>query len=154
MIAEAGVAKATLYAHFPAKDDLLLAVLARREEATADFLRAGMGRHHAAGPLAAFFAALKDWFAAPGFRGCAFVNAAVELADPDHPGHGFARGYKRRFHAMLADLLRQVAGPAGDAALPAVTMLVEGAIITAVLDGSPAAADVAHAATARLLRAG
>jgi hypothetical protein len=39
--------------------------------------------------LRAFFAALKEWFETPGFRGCAFQNAAVELANPIHPGtHG------------------------------------------------------------------
>jgi hypothetical protein len=35
-------------------------------------------------PLRAFFAALKEWFETPGFRGCAFQNAAAELADPVH----------------------------------------------------------------------
>jgi len=28
----------------------------------------------------------KEWFETPTFRGCAFINASVELADPAHPG--------------------------------------------------------------------
>src|SRR5215475_286341 len=90
IIAEAEVAKATLYVHFPSKDDLILAVLEHREQSTTEFFREGMKRHaKAKGPLGPFFAALKEWFETPGFRGCAFQNATVELADTSHPGTEF-----------------------------------------------------------------
>src|SRR5215207_9345724 len=100
IIAEAGVAKMTLYTHFPSKDDLIVAVLQYREGQVLEFFRASMERHgeRTKGKLLAFFAALKEWFESPGFRGCAFQNAAVELADPDHPGTAFVRGHKGRFH--------------------------------------------------------
>jgi len=153
VIAEAGVAKATLYAHFPSKDDLILAVLYHRESAVVAFFAEATARHRkrAKDPLRAFFAALKEWFASTGFRGCAFQNAAVELADPDHPGTAFVRGHKGRFHETLAGLVREAVGPAGEAVTPAVAVLVEGAIVTALIDRSPAAADVARDAAARLL---
>src|SRR5262252_6599782 len=88
IIAEANVAKMSLYNHFPSKDDLILAVLKYREEGVLEFFRSAMERHgkKAKNPLRAFFAALKEWFQAPDFRGCAFQNAAIELADPTHPG--------------------------------------------------------------------
>src|SRR3954467_8920991 len=88
IIAEAGVAKMSLYKHFPSKDDLILAVLRHREEGVLEFFRSATERHgrRAKDPLRAFFAALKEWFETPGFRGCAFQNAAVELADPGHAG--------------------------------------------------------------------
>src|SRR5262249_2429461 len=94
IIAEAGVAKMSLYKHFPSKDELILAVLKYREEGTLQFFRAAMERHCKKGKntLRAFFAALKDFFESPGFRGCPFQNAAVELADPSHPGTEFVRG--------------------------------------------------------------
>jgi AcrR family transcriptional regulator len=153
VIAEAGVAKATLYAHFPSKDDLILAVLGHREAAVVAFFAEATARHRkrVKDPLRAFFAALKEWFQSPGFRGCAFQNAAVELADPRHPGTAFVRGHKERSRETLAGLVRAAAGPAGEAVIPAVAVLVEGAIMTALIDRSPAAADVARDATARLL---
>src|SRR6478752_4620345 len=88
IIAEAGVAKMSLYKHFPSKDDLILEVLKYREESVLEFFRAAMERHgkKAKNRLRAFFAALKDMFDSPGFRGCPFQNAAIELADPGHPG--------------------------------------------------------------------
>ena len=153
VIAEAGVAKATLYAHFPSKDDLILAVLRHREAAVLAFFAEATARYRkrVKDPLRAFFAALKEWFQSPGFRGCAFQNAAVEMADPGHPGTAFVRGHKKRFHETLAGLVRAAVGPAGEAVIPAVAVLVEGAIMTAHIDRSPAAADVARDAAARLL---
>src|ERR1700733_12101698 len=107
IIAEAGVAKMTLYTHFPSKDDLILAVLKHREASVAGFFRLAMARHgkKAKSSLRAFFAALKEWFESPGFRGCAFQNAAVELADPTHPGSEFVRGHKERFGELLCGLV-------------------------------------------------
>src|SRR4029079_6900968 len=87
IIAEARVAKMSLYKHFPSKDDLILEVLKYREEIVLGFFRSAMERHvkKAKNPLRAFFAALKDFFESPGFRGCPFQNAAVELAEPRPP---------------------------------------------------------------------
>src|SRR5215475_206873 len=86
IIAEAGVAKMTLYAHFPSKDDLILAVLRYREECVLGFFRSAIEKHEKRKQdrLRAFFSALKEWFESPGFRGCAFINAALALADPAH----------------------------------------------------------------------
>src|SRR3954462_2737543 len=74
IIAEANVAKMSLYKHFPSKDDLILAVLQHRERGVLVFFRSAMERHgkREKSPLRAFFAALKEWFEMPGFRGCAF----------------------------------------------------------------------------------
>ena len=156
IIAEAEVAKATLYVHFPSKDDLILAVLEHRERSTSEFFRSAMERHARrrrarCGP---FFAALREWFETPGFRGCAFQNAAVELADPAHPGTEFARGYKRRFGEFLRGLIEESVGEKAARLAPAVSLLVEGAIVTAAIQGKPDAVDVARDAALRLVAEG
>lgn len=153
IIAEAGVAKMSLYKHFPSKDDLVLAVLQFREESVLAFFRLAMERHgkKAKTPLRAFFAGLKDFFESPGFRGCPFQNAAVELADPAHPGTEFVRGHKQRFQQFLAGLVEQSLGKGGAKIAPAVGLLVEGAIVTAVIQGAADAADVARDAALKLL---
>jgi AcrR family transcriptional regulator len=156
IIAEAEVAKATLYVHFPSKDDLILAVLEHREQTTLEFFREAMARHSrkANVPLGPFFAALREWFETPGFRGCAFQNAAVELADPTHAGTEFARGFKRRFSEFLRGLIEESAGAKGAKFTPAVSLLVEGAIVTAAVQGKSDAVDVARDATLRLIAEG
>jgi AcrR family transcriptional regulator len=153
IIAEAGVAKMTLYTHFPSKDDLIVAVLLYREECVSEFFRSAMERHvlKAKTPLRAFFVALKEWFQSPGFRGCAFQNAAIELADPDHPGSEFVRAYKRRFGAFVRGLVEQSVGKRATKIAPAVALLVEGAVVTAAIQGKPDAADVARDAALKLV---
>ena len=153
VIAEAGVAKMTLYTHFPSKDDLILAVLQYREERVLEFFRSAMERHAARtrDKLRAFFAALKDWFESPGFRGCAFQNAAVELADPAHSATHFVRDHKRRFADMVRGLVEESIGKSAAKLAPAIAMLVEGAIMTAVVQGRPDAATVARDAALRLI---
>ncbi len=153
IIAEAEVAKMSLYKHFPSKDDLILAVLQYREGKVLEFFGAAMERHakRTKDKLRAFFAALKDWFESPGFRGCAFQNAAVELADPTHAGTQFVKEHKRRFQAFLAGLVEEAVGKGAAKVAPAVGLLVEGAIVTAVIQGSPAAVDVARDAALKLV---
>lgn len=153
IIAEAEVAKMSLYKHFPSKDDLILAVLQYREEGVLAFFRSAMERHgkKAKTPLRAFFAALKDLFESPGFRGCPFQNAAVELADPAHAGTKFVREHKRRFQEFLAGLVEEALGKGAAKVAPAVGLLVEGAIITTVIQGTPDAADVARDAALKLV---
>ena len=154
IIAEAGVAKMSLYNHFASKDDLVLAVLKYREENVLEFFRVAMERHgkKTKSPLRAFFAALKELFESPGFRGCPFQNAAVELADPKHPGTEFVRGHKQRFGEFLRGLLQETGGKASAAKIaPAVALLVEGALVTNAVQGNAHAADVARDAALKLL---
>jgi AcrR family transcriptional regulator len=153
VVAEAGVAKATLYAHFPSKDDLILAVLHYRELQVIAFFQAATTRYRKRekDPLLAFFAALKEWFRSEDFRGCAFQNAAIELANPDHPGTAFIRSQKKRFHTTIAQFVREALGPPGEVFVPAICILVEGAIMTALIDGTANSADVARDAAMKLL---
>ena len=155
ILAESGAAKMTLYAHFRSKDDLILAVLQHREEhVTAWFARA-IDRHASktGDRLEALFAALKEWFETPTFRGCAFINASVELADPAHPSFAFARGHKERFHAFVAGIVAESLGPSAARFAPAIALLIEGAIVTAILQGSSHPAEVARDAALRLVTA-
>ncbi|HKB03796.1 MAG TPA: TetR/AcrR family transcriptional regulator [Gemmataceae bacterium] len=153
IIAEAEVAKMTLYAHFSSKDDLILAVLHYREEQVMEFFRSAMERHgrRTKDKLRAFFAALKKWFESPGFRGCAFQNAAVGLADPAHAGTRFVRDHKRRFADLLRGFVEESVGNGAAKLAPAIALLVEGAIVTAVIHGTPDAAEVARYAALELV---
>lgn len=153
IIAEAEVAKMSLYNHFPSKDDLILAVLQFREQKFDNMFEKWMDRHVAKGTdrLGAFFAALKDWFESPGFRGCMFINARVELADPKHPASKFSACHKQRFHQMLSKTIEESSGVKSEAVASAIALLVEGAIVTAVMAQSSESADVARDAALALV---
>ncbi|HEY0260681.1 MAG TPA: helix-turn-helix domain-containing protein, partial [Lacisediminihabitans sp.] len=87
VIAASGVAKATVYRHFPTKDDLVLAFLQHREEVwTIGTLQAGV-RERAAdaeGRLLAIFDVFDEWFHREDFEACTFVNVLLEMG-ADHP---------------------------------------------------------------------
>ena len=155
VIAEARVAKMTLYSHFASKDELILAVLKHREQFVMEFFQAAIERHVAKGldKLRAFFAALKDWMQQPRFRGCAFINATIELADFKHRGSEYARSQKTRFDEMLRGLIAESLGTDATELLPAISLLVAGSIITAQIQGHPAAADTARETAEKLIAA-
>lgn len=154
IIAEAEVAKMTLYNHFSSKDDLILAVLKFREEKFDALFEKWMARHLKSGEdrLEAFFSALKDWFASPGFRGCMFINAFAELADSRHEGARFSAQHKERFHELIRKIISETAGEKqAESAAAAVSLLVEGAIVAAVMQQSATPADVAREAALALV---
>jgi AcrR family transcriptional regulator len=86
IVARAGVAKMTLYRHFPSKADLALAFLARREERwTREWLMAE-AQVRGSTPeerLLAIFDVFGEWFARDDFEGCSFVNVLLEISDRD-----------------------------------------------------------------------
>lgn len=153
IIAESQVAKMTLYNHFASKDDLILAVLKYREERVNEMFETSIERHVGQGMdrLEAFFAALKDWFEGPDFRGCSFINASVELADASHPASRFSSQHKEGFHQMLTEIITQTRGAKAASVAPAIALLVEGAIVTAVMQQTSDSADVAKEATLALV---
>ncbi len=86
IIAHAGVAKATLYKHFPSKNELVLGFLAMREERWTRGLVESGARERAETAelrLLAIFDVFDEWFRSPEFDGCTFINVILELG-PDH----------------------------------------------------------------------
>jgi AcrR family transcriptional regulator len=88
VIERAVVARATLYRHFATKDDLVLAVLERREQLWTHGLIEEQSRQRGETPeeqLLAIFDVMHDWFQLrDGYEGCSFINVLLELG-PEHP---------------------------------------------------------------------
>ncbi len=153
IVAEAGVAKATLYRHFTSKDDLVVAFLRRRDQRWRDWLRAEVERlsPDPAGRPLAVFDALGGWFASDDFRGCAFINAAAEIADPAHPARAAVQEHKRLCREYLTEVLRAAGRPDAEDEAAALFLLMEGAMVSALIDGDAIPATRARAAAARIL---
>jgi len=153
IVAEAGIAKMTLYKYFPSKEDLILAFLRKRDlDLRASFelkLKAQSGTPTAR--LLAVFDLLAEWFGSTDFRGCAFINAVSEIADPAHPTRQVALEHKRSVQAALRSLATE-AGLREPAVISrSLMLLMEGAIVTALREQSPEAAHEARKAAQVLI---
>lgn len=152
VIARAAVAKATLYRHFPTKDDLVLAVLQRREELWTYELIEAQSRKRGKTPeeqLLAIFDVLHDWFQQhKDYDGCSFIKVLLEMG-PVHPTGQASIAYLANLRAVI----RQRALAAGllntDEFARSFHILMKGAIISAT-EGEPEAAHRAQS-MARLL---
>ncbi|MEV6011042.1 TetR/AcrR family transcriptional regulator [Streptomyces sp. NPDC051976] len=149
ILTDSGVGRASFYRHFAGKDDLVVAVLEGRDARWRAWLEARVTA--LGGDPLTVFDALAERFAERDFRGCAFINTMVESADPGSAAHQVAAHHKERVIALLTRILddagvREPAGLAKEFAL-----LVDGAIVTAVREGTPEAAHRARAVAAVLL---
>ena len=143
IIAESGVAKATFYKHFPAKDDLVLAYLDRVDGIWTGPAARGRGRPPGPTPrdqLVGLFDALGTACRRDGYRGCAFINAAAESC-PGTPVHDRTVAHKRAVLALGRGLAaRGRRAPTRTALARSLTLLLDGGLASGALDADPEAA--------------
>jgi AcrR family transcriptional regulator len=100
----------TLYRHFPSKDHLIAAYLERTNEQLLTWVEKLIAPHEdPRAALEAVFDGVAKLASSPECLGCAFVGAAGEFPEPDHPGHRVAAEHKR----AVVDRLRELAERAG-----------------------------------------
>jgi AcrR family transcriptional regulator len=110
IVAESGVAKMTLYRHFPSKDDLIAVYLGRTDQQLLAWMDGLIEPHtDPRQALEAVFEGVAKLASSPECTGCAFVGAAGEFPEPDHPGHRAAIEHKR----AVVDRFRELAQRAG-----------------------------------------
>ena len=158
ILLKAGVARMTLYNHFKSKDELILAALRRRDELFRVWFKNTIEKTGGtpAERLLASFDALQEWFegrafGGMSFTGCSFINAAAEFSQTSHPVHQLAAEHKR----LTLEYLRLLASAAGardpDQLAWEISLLQEGAIVTAQVSSDPQAAQCAKRIAAMLM---
>ena len=155
ILAEADVAKATLYRLFGSKEALVEAVLDRHSRRWSAWFAARLAETpgRAEERLLAGFDILGEWFRSPGFRGCPILNAIGEGPAAGEAPRRVAAAHKARLSPVLLSLAREAGVPDPAALVETFILLMDGAIVVALASGSPAPATTARAAFATVLRA-
>ena len=152
--AESGVAKATLYQQFRSKDELVAACLQRRaahwRRTVAEPVQAMSGS--ASRRVGAVFGRLGEAIAAPGYRGCPFINAAAEYPGPDGPVAAAITAHRAQVRGLFAELLAGLPSGRRAALTDQLVLLYDGTMVAGQLDQEgPRAARRAQAAARHLL---
>lgn len=154
VIAEAGTAKASLYKNFGSKEGLVEAVLTHEGACWRDWFldRLHDGEAKPAERLERIFPILKEWFARENFFGCPFINAIGEHDKADDRLRQLTIAHKM----VVLNAIEALAAEAGtpDPALFAhqIGLLMDGAIIAAMVTKDPGSADLAQATALLLIR--
>ncbi len=129
IISESGVAKVTFYRHFPSKNELIEAFLAYRHDQWLSWFSQSLELHveRLGDVMLALAPCLEEWFSDPHYRGCAFINTAVELADMLPESLTIARRHKAQMAEVIARHLP--ASPERQQRAEMLAMLIDGAIV-------------------------
>lgn len=155
ILAEAGVAKMTLYKHFKSKEKLIQAVLRLRDQRFREWLMAYVEQNADTprGRLLALFDAHDEWFSREGFRGCLFLNAAAEFSQIADSIAALASEHKRMIHAYVRGLASAAGASNPDRLADWLTLLLDGAIGCAQVSADPCWATTAKGAAEILIDA-
>jgi AcrR family transcriptional regulator len=134
LIERADVAKATLYRHFPSKDELVLAFLEQREQRWTYGWVEAEARRRGATPeeqLLAIFDLFDEWFHRDDFEGCSFINVLLETGNLDHPVGRASAHYLKNIRSVLHTLAHEAGLRDPKAFALSWHMLMKGSIVQA-----------------------
>jgi AcrR family transcriptional regulator len=134
----AGISKRTLYERFGSKDGLIAAAFDVLDEPvferiTCDAERLGATPRE---QLRQLFVSLEGETRQPEYRGCPFMNAATELADPNHPAHEAIRRHKHRLRRWIRDRAREAGAANPELLSRQLMIIIDGAQAQSLLEHS------------------
>jgi AcrR family transcriptional regulator len=151
VVAQAGVAKTSLYRHFGTKDDLIAAFLEREDK---DFWGTWdrTAREHsgdAAAELDAHLGWIGERVGRANYRGCPQINVAAEFPEIDHPARKVAATHKHEMRERLKGIAERLGVARPDELAGQLSLLINGAFVSSQIfmpgEATPLLRRTAHA---------
>jgi len=152
IIHEAGTAKTTLYKLFGSKTNLVHAVLESEGKQWREWFIGAMesGGGGAQAKLMRIFPALKSWFGEERFYGCPFINAVAEHDKDQKQFRAIAMRHKKVVLAHIEKLAAEMGAAEPELLAHQLALLIDGAIVAAMVSRNPGVADTAGLAAGSL----
>lgn len=151
IIEQVGVTKVTFYRHFRTKGDLVVAYLDEQAAAERARMESARRKGDPLGSLRALAAGIGAASCRPGFRGCAFINAAAEFSDTNDPVHGAVDAHRRWMYAQFADIAAELGIKDVDSTARQLMILRDGAMVNGYLGTPESVAESLGAAFASIV---
>lgn len=136
VIAQVGITKVTFYRHFPTKSDLVVAYLQAQAAGERAWFSSMRQVGDAQGSLRAIASGVGAASCSPGFRGCAFINAAAEFSDPHDPVRAVIGEHRQWMLDEFADIAIEAGARDSGATARQLMILRDGAMVNGYL-GEP-----------------
>ena len=153
VVADAAVAKTSLYRYFPTKDDLIVAFL-EREDVEFWGLWDAVAEQHTedpAGELQAHMQWIGERLGRSNYRGCPQINVAAEFAEQDHPARQVAQQHMVTLRSRLYGIAQRLGVPQPEQLAAQLAVLINGAFVSSGLLSGDEATPVLQAAVQALL---
>ena len=153
VVAEAGTAKATLYKAFGSKEKLVEAVLEQEGTRWREWFLSSLdvGSATALERLRRIFPLLGQWFAQDSFYGCPFINAIGEHDKAEDRLRRITIAHKTAVLKRIEDLAREAGSPEPFKLAHQLGLLIDGAIVVAMITRDSEAARLAGETSERLI---
>lgn len=153
ILKESGIAKKTLYYHFPSKEDLIVEVLKRYDEQFSLMVdrKVKQMADDPRGRLLAIFDVAHQWFSDKSFYGCMFINAIGEYSNTDSSIRDACKGFKEKMRQYMECLCIEAGSKQPEELSEQLALLLEGSIVTAQVSQKANAASIAKKAAMLLL---
>jgi AcrR family transcriptional regulator len=133
IIEQVGITKVTFYRHFRTKGDLVVAYLEQQATAERNWLDGLRREGNPLETLRAFAAEIGAASCHPGFRGCAFINAAAEFSDPADPARTSVNTHRSWMNGLFAEIAAEAGASDPDATARQLMILRDGAMVNGYL---------------------
>jgi AcrR family transcriptional regulator len=142
VIDECGCGKNLLYREFGGKDELVVAYLQRYHDEWTEAVDEAIRplADDPAAQLVAMVQTVADEVAAPGFRGCPFVNTYAEFPDPNHPAHRLAVDGVNDTRARLQEIAERANADDPSTLADRLNLIIDGLYANGAVVGSNGAA--------------